>query len=743
MPLPADPAMQEIAPEAAWLRGQLDSLIEPAVLLLLIGTAAVTALAIPGFAGNGLLSPLLLALLLVANLLPAMALLVLIGRRIAKRRARRRGGGDARLHTRLVALFSITAAAPTLIVVVMASFLFQSGMDFWFSERSRGMFENAVSVAQNYLESQKRDVGANSIAMATDLRASLTESSIGSSDFDNFYVQQVVVRQLSQSAIVQIGDDGIRRTIALIDPDNRPASNLVPEATLRRLTAGEQAVVGETSDGVEAVVELLPERRLYLYASRGIGVLGLDSVRRARSVFADYNQLFARSRDLQFRFVLALYFGALILVGLVIVVAIIAADRIVAPINDLVTAARRVAQGNLEERVKLPRGEPDEIATLGSAFNQMTERLGEQTRDLLAANELSENRRALIEAVLSSVASGVIAIDPNRRVRLMNAPALRMLGRGEDEGRDTPLRQIAPELDRWVDENLAGGAEPILSVAIGNEQRVWAVKRVDDENGSVLTFEDITQQLNDQRRAAWADVARRVAHEIKNPLTPIQLAAERLQRKFGKLQGDDQPIFTRLTSTIIRQVGDVKRMVDEFSNFARMPKPIFREDNLAEVLRQSVFLHEVAHQDIIFDQILPGDPLLMWCDRRLMAQAFTNIIKNAVEAIQRGTTTQGRIVVQIVEQDDRVIVSVTDNGVGLPGERESIMEPYVTTREGGTGLGLAIVKRIIEEHGGTLDLADAPGGGTTVKIVLEPVLLAALIEQQDAQSSTRSQAGKD
>ena len=743
MPLPVDPAMREIAPEEAWLRGQLDSLIEPAVLLLLIGTAAVTALAIPGLAGNGLLSPLLLALLLVANLLPAMALLVLIGRRIAKRRARRRGGGDARLHTRLVALFSITAAAPTLIVVVMASFLFQSGMDFWFSERSRGMFENAVSVAQNYLESQKRDVGANSIAMATDLRASLTESSIGSSDFDNFYVQQVVVRQLSQSAIVQIGDDGIRRTIALIDPDNRPASNLVPEATLRRLTAGEQAVVGETSDGVEAVVELLPERRLYLYASRGIGVLGLDSVRRARSVFADYNQLFARSRDLQFRFVLALYFGALILVGLVIVVAIIAADRIVAPINDLVTAARRVAQGNLEERVKLPRGEPDEIATLGSAFNQMTERLGEQTRDLLAANELSENRRALIEAVLSSVASGVIAIDPNRRVRLMNAPALRMLGRGEDEGRDTPLRQIAPELDRWVDENLAGGAEPILSVAIGNEQRVWAVKRVDDENGSVLTFEDITQQLNDQRRAAWADVARRVAHEIKNPLTPIQLAAERLQRKFGKLQGDDQPIFTRLTSTIIRQVGDVKRMVDEFSNFARMPKPIFREDNLAEVLRQSVFLHEVAHQDIIFDQILPGDPLLMWCDRRLMAQAFTNIIKNAVEAIQRGTTTQGRIVVQIVEQDDRVIVSVTDNGVGLPGERESIMEPYVTTREGGTGLGLAIVKRIIEEHGGTLDLADAPGGGTTVKIVLEPVLLAALIEQQDAQSSTRSQAGKD
>lgn len=722
---------------------RLGGIVEPLVLALLVGTAFATALLIPRFAGNGLLSPILLSLLLVANLLPAMALLVLIGRRIAKRRARRRGGGDARLHTRLVALFSVTAAAPTLIVVVLASFLFQSGMDFWFSERSRGMFENAVSVAQNYLDSQKRDVGANTIAMATDLRSSLLTSSIGSGDFDNFYVQQVVVRQLSQSAIVEIGEDGIARTIALIDPDNRPAANLIPAATLRRLDAGEQAVVAETRDGVEAVVSLLPERRLYLYASRGIGVLGLDSVRRARSVFADYNQLFARSRDLQFRFVLALYVGALILVGLVIVVAIIAADRIVAPINDLVTAARRVAQGNLEERVKLPQGDPDEIATLGSAFNQMTERLGEQTRDLLAANELSQDRRALIEAVLSSVASGVIAIDPERKVRVMNAPAMRMLGLKADQPAEAALRQIAPQLDRWVDDYLAGGTEPILSVAVEGEQRVWAVKCVDDENGSVLTFEDITRQLSDQRRAAWADVARRIAHEIKNPLTPIQLAAERLQRKFGPSQGSDQPIFSQLTATIIRQVGDVKRMVDEFSNFARMPKPMFREDNLAEVLRQSMFLHEVAHQDIVFDQVMSDKPLNMLCDRRLMAQAFTNIIKNAVEAIERGPASKGRILAEIDERDGCVIISITDNGAGLPSNRETIMDPYVTTREGGTGLGLAIVKRIVDEHCGSLELADAEGGGTKVTIILDPANLKSRIEQQDAPPLVRTSPGRD
>lgn len=671
-----------------------------------------------------------------------MALLVLIGRRIARRRARNKGGGEARLHTRLVAIFSVTAATPTLIVVVFASFLFQSGMDFWFSERSRGMFENAVGVAQNYLESQKQDVGANTIAMATDLRTSLVDSDIGGRDFDNFYVQQVVVRQLSQSAIVEIGNDGVARTMALIDPDNRAIANLVPPDTIRRLRAGEQSVVRETRDGVEAVVSLLPERRLYLYASRGIGVLGLDSVRRARSVFADYEQLFVRSRDLQFRFVLTLYFGALIVVGLVVGVAIIAADRIVAPIDELVVAARRVSQGNLEARVRLPRGEQDEIAALGSAFNQMTERLGEQTRDLLSANAESEESRALIAAVLSSVASGVLAIDGDGHVRLINAAALQMLGCETSHVVGKTLVDIAPALAGWVADHRAEGADPILSLQVAGDQRMWAVKCAVDETGSVLTFEDITQQLNDQRRAAWADVARRIAHEIKNPLTPIQLAAERLQRRFGKLQGDGAPIFGQLTETIIRQVGDLRRMVDEFSNFARMPKPSFRADNLADVLKQSIFLHEVAHQDIVFALDVPDEPPVMLCDRRLLAQAFTNVLKNAIEAIGRGGTTPGQVAASIQKDGSKVVVQIADNGVGLPSERSSIMEPYVTMREGGTGLGLAIVKRIVEEHAGTLDLADAPGGGTIVTILLDPEQLASQLGQEEASAAMRVLTGK-
>lgn len=714
---------------------------EPLVLALLALTGMATAFIIPNLGQQSLLSPLAVASLLVINLLPAMALLVLIGRRIARRRAKARGGGEARLHTRLVALFSVTAAAPTMMVVIFASFLFQSGMDFWFSERSRGMFENAVSVAQNFFENEKRDVGANALAMATDLRNELARSNIESDQFYDFYVQQVVVRELSESAIIEIGPDGIPRTAALIDPDNRAAETRLPPETIRRLIAGEQLVAGETSDGVEAAVRLLPERPIFLYAARGSSLLGLESVRRARSVFADYNALFDRSRDLQFRFILALYLGSLVLVGLVIAVAIIVADRIVKPIDELVTAAQRISAGNLETRVRSPEGRPDEIAMLAGAFNQMTERLGEQTRDLLDANEQIENRRAFIEAVLSAVASGVISLDEQRRIRLVNASAARILRRDASALVGTPLIEVAPELASWID---AGGTDPIIAITVDGDARTWAAKVVSDEHGPVLTFEDITQQLYDQRRAAWSDVARRVAHEIKNPLTPIQLAAERLQRRFGKSVPQDEDTFRKLTSTIVRQVGDLRRMVDEFSSFARMPKPMFRPENLGDVLRQSVFLQEVAKPEISFTVDLPDHLPMLVCDRRLLSQAFTNIVKNAVEAVERGSNPKGEIIARIspAEPGRGLLVTVSDNGVGLPAERHTIVEPYVTTREGGSGLGLAIVKKIIEEHGGELDFDDRPGGGTIVTVTLNPEQLDRLGAEDGTAQSLRAK-GKD
>ncbi len=533
-------------------------------------------------------------------------------------------------------------------------------------------------------------------------------------------MQQVVVRELSESAIIEVGADGIARTAALIDPDNRAAEARLTPAIIAQLRGGTEVVTNATEDGVEAVVELMPAQRIYLYAARGTSVFGIESPTRARSVFADYNALYARSLDLQFRFILALYIGSLVLIALVIIVAILVADRIVRPIDELVSAARRVTAGDLETRVRSPAGRPDEVAMLAQAFNRMTERLGEQTRDLLFANEQIENRRLFIEAVLSAVASGVVSLDRDQNIRLVNAAAVHMLRQSESELLGQPLVDAAPELAEWV---AAPESDPILSLTIAGEPRTWVAKVSDDEHGHVITFEDITQQLFDQRKAAWSDVARRIAHEIKNPLTPIQLAAERLQRRFGGKQGDEADTFGKLTSTIVRQVGDLRRIVDEFSSFAQMPRPTFREENIGEIIRQSLFLHEVARPDVRFEAFLTEPPTMLVCDRRLMAQCFTNLIKNAVEAIDRAGNKSGHIIGVVEANDSSVLVSVMDNGIGLPGDRDSIVEPYVTTRDGGTGLGLAIVKKIVEEHAGKLEFADRPGGGTIVSIRLWPDML--------------------
>jgi two-component system nitrogen regulation sensor histidine kinase NtrY len=345
----------------------------------------------------------------------------------------------------------------------------------------------------------------------------------------------------------------------------------------------------------------------------------------------------------------------------------------------------------------------------------MTERLSEQTRALLFANEQLDNRRAFTEAVLSAVASGVISLDENGHIALINEAASQILRLNARDIVGTTLTVVAPELDDWV---ALGGQSPILTIDIAGEPRTWAAKMAQDDHGIVITFEDITQQLFDQRRAAWSDVARRIAHEIKNPLTPIQLAAERLQRRFGERQGDEEGVFRKLTSTIVRQVGDIRRMVDEFSSFAQMPKPVFRDENIGEILRQSLFLHEVARPDIHFEAFLPEPPSSIICDRRLLAQAFTNIIKNAVEAIERSGRKDGTIIGVVESFDSEDMIKIIDNGIGLPPDRASIIEPYVTTREGGTGLGLAIVKKIIEDHAGALVFEDRVGGGTMVTITL-------------------------
>ncbi|RYE01288.1 MAG: HAMP domain-containing protein, partial [Sphingomonadales bacterium] len=433
----------------------------------------------------------------------------------------------------------------------------------------------------------------------------------------------------------------------------------------------------------------------------------------------------------------ALLFLSLLIVAAAVWVAITVADRLVRPISELVGAARGVAGGDLAVRVPEPKAQ-DEIGTLARAFNSMTGRLEDQRTELVTANAQLESRRALIEAVMSGVSAGVISIAADRKVRLINTPARTLLRHSDGDPVGRPLKQVAPELDAMLDGD---EREAVVQITTGGEAVTLAVKITRDEAGQVLTFDDITQQLNDQRRAAWSDVARRIAHEIKNPLTPIQLAAERLQRRYGKKIENDDGTFAKLTGTIVRQVGDLRRMVDEFSSFARMPKPLFRQESLLDIARQAMFLHEVAHPTIHFELDAPDPAPTIICDRRQIGQALTNIVKNAVEAIEgRGegeALPQGEVRLTIERgSDHRVLLTVADNGVGLPVERNRIVEPYMTTRSGGTGLGLAIVKKIVEEHFGTIAFSDRPGGGTCVTICFDTDLLANMGEVPEDDEST-------
>lgn len=663
-----------------------------------------------------LLSSSVTAGLLVGTLLPAMAILILLGRRMALRRAAESTAGTGRMHVKLVFLFSIISAIPTLLVVVFASWLFQSGMEFWFSDNSRGLLENANKMARGYYEQTQRDVGYESVAMAGDLHAFLSEESIASPSFAEFYSYQVVNRKLNESAIIQKGADGQFRTAAIVDPKGDPNRQRITPEVIRRIDAGEGWVVNADANRIEAVTPIDRDTGIYLYTARSSDLLALSQGQRAENIVRAYEVLTQRARVLQLRFNVALFVASLALVGLAVWFALRFADRQVKPLYDLVDAARRVGSGNFALRVEGRKG-ADEIGLLNRAFNRMTDQLEQQTQALVGANQQLNERRAFIEAVLESVTAGIVSLNAQGEIQLMNSSAQKvLLGTGDAPPEGTPLSDIAPQLAALVDSEEKSG---LIQFSRAGDLLTLAVKISRGSPGHVITFEDITRQLLDQRQAAWSDVARRIAHEIKNPLTPIQLATERLNRRYRKQIETDPELFEELTSTIIRQVGGLRRMVDEFSSFARLPKPIFRSEDAVDLARQAMFLQEVANPDISFQFNVVGSISPVLCDRHQFGQAMTNVLKNAVEAIEAraksaGPDYRGRIVVSMREEHESILVSVSDNGIGLPQDRDRIVEPYVTTRDKGTGLGLAIVNKIVEEHGGEMTFAPAEGGGTSV-----------------------------
>ena len=703
--------------------------IELGVLAIALTIAAATYFVVAHTGRpEGLIAPGVVALLLVANLVPGVALMMLLGRRIARRRAARSPvGGEGRLHVRLVALFSIVAAVPMVLVTIAASLLFQYGVQFWYSDRSRGVFENATTLTRTSYNQILQRWEEATVTMATDVARELEERAIDDPRFGAFLFQQTYFRSLSEALLFQVAANGELQTLAFVNPYDLDLARQVSADAVVQLGRGQRSVVNVTGDRIQTVTRLPGSSRVYLYAARVTNPKEMTTqTERAEAALANYRSLLVRARTLQLQFNAALLLLSLLIVGVAVWIALAVADRLVRPVAELVDAARRVEGGDLAARVQETR-ERDEVGTLSNAFNRMTERLEEQNTALVTANAQLDSRRALIEAVMSGVSAGVISIAPDRTIRLINSSALLLLGLADPPiGR--PIAAVAPELDALLDGT---AREAIIQLSAAGEARTLAVRIARDGTGPILTFDDITQQLLDQRRAAWSDVARRIAHEIKNPLTPIQLAAERLQRRYGGKVEEGDTTFGRLTETIVRQVGDLRRMVDEFSSFARMPKPVFREESLVDVARQTLFLHEVAHGAIRFEirHDEPG-PILV-CDRRQIGQALTNIVKNAVEAIEATGRGEGAIVMELVEEAGRTVITVADDGVGLPPERDRIVEPYMTTRARGTGLGLAIVKKIVEEHFGTISFADRPDGGTLVTMTFDTTMLGGMAGQAD------------
>ena len=662
------------------------------------------------------------AAMLVGTLIPALALVVLFGRRLAIRRA---GGTTARLHVNLVFFFSLVAAIPTLFVAVFASFLFQTGVEFWFSDNNRGMLENANELARGYYDENQRDVAGESVAMAGDLRFFLSSMSLTSDEFQEQYGLQAFGRGLSESAILQQTPDGRLGVAAIVDPSEDTTRERVSKEVFDRLLAGEEYVVTATQERTEAVTPIDRAAGMYLYIARNSDPLAFSQWERAQSVVQAYDVLGRQARVRQLQFNLALFGVSLALVGLAVWFALRFADRQVKPLAELVTAAREVGGGNYALRVAGRTG-PDEIGLLNRAFNRMTEQIERQTDALLGANRQLAERRAFIEAVIQSITAGIVSVNDEGEVVLMNNSAQELLlDRVGPAPLGLQLGDLAPQIAALL---RSGASSGVVQYNKGGELQTLAVKIAPAAEGHVITFEDITRQLVDQRQAAWSDVARRIAHEIKNPLTPIQLATERLSRRYRKQIEHDGELFEELTGTIIRQVGELRRMVDEFSSFARLPKPVFRQEDAVDLLRQALFLQEVGHPEIDYrfaahEQLPP-----IACDRHQFGQAMTNVLKNAAEAIdarrrEAPADFRGRIEVEVESDERHLTVRVSDNGVGLPQGGESIMEPYVTTREKGTGLGLAIVKKIVEEHGGELSFGAPPGGGTcaTLRFARDPM----------------------
>jgi two-component system, NtrC family, nitrogen regulation sensor histidine kinase NtrY len=635
--------------------------------------------------------------------------------------AQRSGTAGARLHARLVAIFSIIAVVPAILVAIFAAVSLNLGVEEWFPAQVKGALDNSANVARLYGNEQQAMIHRDALTIA----AAVERDPL-------LFGPDKHVKTLFFAKLTDLTKDHDLQAFYLLDSQGHVLSSAkqmflpdIPPPKASDIALASQGKVFIDANSKYGVVRALIRLQIfndaYLLVVRSVDPHVFAYYQHTADAVSEFKRLEANRSRVQIIFVALYGVMSLLILLAAIWLALWAANRLVRPISRLIAAAERATEGDLKAQVEVDKDD-DEIARLGRAFNRMTSQLDAQRTELIEASHQIDARRRFTEAVLAGVSAGVIGLDGDGRITIVNRAAARLLNATPDELEGRHYSEAVPEfagLIRRALQEPVGRAGGEATVKRGGTVRSLSVQ-VDGEKGPydasydagyIVTFDDITDLVSAQRTAAWADVARRIAHEIKNPLTPIQLSAERLKRKYGNEVTTDPEIFQQCTDTIIRQVGDIGRMVDEFSSFARMPAPLMRKENAQELLHQAVFLQRVAHPQIAFEIHAPVAALSFECDGRLVSQALTNVLKNATEAIgardATGDETQGRIAITLEQTGDRLVYRIADNGIGLPPQhRHRLTEPYVTTRAKGTGLGLAIVKKIVEDHGGDVVLAD-------------------------------------
>ena len=685
------------------------------------------------------------SLLFLANLVTIAILIIMmiaeIWGLIAARRAHAAG---ARLHLRIVRLFSFIAAAPAVLIAIVGSITLDRSLNPAFMQDVRGFVYNTAEAARLFRESQCRSLLAETQLTALDISHARDAYDHNQPIFNEFFESRSRFLGFQVAAMIKPDGEILHRSVSKLDDrakiakpapggdanasgDSAPAAPFaIPEPGDFDAARGNepQCLITDQGRTFVALAKIDNFDEAYLYAARAIDPFAIEFPAQAAGLIRLYDAFDAHRLNIQIAFATMFVLIALVMVLSATWLGLSFASRLVTPIRRLISATDQVSAGNLYVQVPVARTDGD-LASLSATFNNMTSELRLQQNRLLSANQTIDERRMFTEAVLAGVPAAILGVDARGRINALNVSAERMFGgdslRSVKSGQQ--IEEAIPELGSVLSEAAIArtrlyqgqitlsraGRERILNV------RITSAQPGGGERSFVVTLDDITELVTAQRMSAWADVARRIAHEIKNPLTPIQLSAERLKRKYGRLITQDRDIFDQCTDTIVRQVDDIKRMVDEFSSFARMPKARLEEDDVCACVRQVLFLMRVGHPEITIDETMPENEIRAMFDRRLLSQALTNVVKNATEGIAGSEKRDGappRINVSVsIDAQDSVVIDVTDNGKGFPKENRSrLLEPYVTSRAEGTGLGLPIVAKILEDHGGGIELLDAPSG---------------------------------